>query len=848
MTQSYFRSVLGLAPLLWACLACGEDEPLGSVMLAISTDLYVDKDINQVDIIVQPERGAAQTAQFNLFPSLGGQYLPGTFSIIEGNTPGEFVRVRVIGRQDTAPRVVREAALRVPRRRTAVLQVPIQWLCDGHVRQEGSSSRSSCPDGETCSMGACVSDAVDEAALPDYLAADIFGGGNPTGGGTCFDTAPCFEGATEPVLDLETCVLEEPVSDDLNVAIRLPIGSDGHCTNGECWIPLDASPWSGWAPRDGGSRIQLPAAVCQHVSEGNASVRVSHECPSKRTGTPTCGDWTLVGTQPDDDVDLDNEALTVTNITLAAEVVTASTRLTRNVANACANIARQELPAELTAAEVTRLCDLASAALTTAAPLDWYHVTTRCWPDHGRVFACERACNASCEPGPLERRCEPALIAGRCSDACNSRECLGTEALPVECPGTCDGTCSGQCDNVCVGQCTGTCSVPAPDGYCAGLCDGTCVGFCQGRCEGSCQGSCQRDPGLPLAACREGTQCRGGCEGPYEAPVCNSPLLPSRCELDAECAADCLAVGYLGASCEPSTTWVEPRAGLDAVRSASIADAIAALLPARDVQGPAMLQEGSRIAERLSTGAATADDPLAAANALVRVREALDRIEAASAGASRAIDAAGRPRERSGSPDNECTPLVSTGTGQLIDDFEDGNTQVLPYDQRDGYWHIIRDDSADADLSMDEPPVPDSGGVNGSRNQMHLSGSGFISWGAGFSLDLRQEANPYDASLDQGIEFWARGTTPLRLVFIQQNLLLGHACGRCVEASGECGVFYGAEVNLGEEWSKFTIPWSSLRQSSAGSTPFAPGQLMTIKFEAPAQARFEFALDDVKFY
>jgi hypothetical protein len=848
MNNTISRLQFSLAALLSGSLACGEPEPLGSVMLAITTDLYVDKDVSRVDILVQPEHGAAQSREFNLFPALGGYYLPGTFSIIEGSTPGEFVRVRVIARQGNAPRVVREAALRVPRQRTAVLSVPIQWLCDGHVRQDGQVTRSSCPENETCSSGACVSDAVAEEVLPDYLPEDIFGGGNATGGGTCFDTIPCFEAATQPELDLDTCVLEQVVSDDLNVGIRLPIGTDGHCTNRDCWVPIDRSPQSGWAALEGGTGVQLPAAVCQHVREGEASVRVSHECPSKTPGTPTCGDWTLVGTQPGGELVLDGAPFSVDDVSLAGEVITAATRLTRSVAAACASVAREAIPSELTPAEITRVCDAADGVLAAVAPLDWYHTTTRCWPDHNRQFACELACDAGCDPGTIEQRCDPSLTAGRCSEPCSSGECLGSEALPLDCTGACDGTCSGRCDGACIGQCEGTCDDPSPDGYCAGRCDGACIGLCQGGCDGTCQGTCKSAGSESLGACRQNTQCRGGCAGQYQAPVCISPLRASPCDLDAECAADCRAVGFLGAGCEPSETWIQPQAGLDPALRASLGDAIAALIPVRDVQGPALLQEGSRIAERLSDSAASSDDALAAANTLVRLREALRRAEAASLGASELCDAAGPPRQRSGAAPEECRPLRSSGTGQLIDDFEDGNGQVLPNDDRDGYWHIIRDDSLLGNLSMDEPPVPASGGANASSSAMHLSGSGFTSWGAGLSVDLRQEGNPYDASLDSGIEFWAVGNTPLRLVFIQQDLARGHQCATCPESSSECNLFYGTTVALGSEWTRAQVPWSSLVPSSANGTPFDPSRLMTIKFEAPPAATFEFGLDDLKLY
>jgi hypothetical protein len=837
-------------PLALASVACGDSEPRGSIMLAISTDLYIDKDLSRVDVIVQPENGPLQSQQFNLAPALDGKYLPGTFAIVEGSTPGEFVRVRIIARKEDSARVVREAALRVPRRRQALLSMPIQWLCDGHVRQEGQLTRSNCDENLTCVSGACAPDAVDETALPDYEAEDVFGGGNATGNGTCFDTVPCFVDTTEPALDLDSCVLDTEVSQNLNVGIRLPVGSPGHCNNAECWVPIDGAPVSGWTSIEGGQRVQLPAAVCQHVRSGAASIRVSHECATKSAATPTCGPWTLVGSDPTNG-GVDGAPLTVDNQTLTAELQTASQRLARSVAVACAAIAQTSPPAGApTPVDVTALCDRASAALAGLAPLDWYHSTTRCWPDHARQLACEAACDDSCDPGTVEERCEPAAVTGTCGETCDSRQCLGSVSQPVDCPGACDGTCSGRCDGNCVGECTGTCATVGADGHCAGQCEGSCVGLCQGRCEGSCQGSCDGDPNLPAPVCAAGSLCRGGCAGDYQSPVCNSPLSESSCALDAECAADCRAIGHIGVACEPSTSWLLPRAGVDAARGASIGEAIADLLPVRDVQGAAMLEEARRLADNLSAGAASSGDPIGSANALVRVRAAVDLLNAATSGAIDVVDAAGTPRDTpgAGTPNVDCNRARASGTTPLIDDFEDGNTQILVSDSRNGYWHIVRDNSPSGQLSLDEPPVPESGGANDSERAMHLAGSGYTEWGAGFSVDLRSESLPYDASAHTGLKFWARGTTSLRLVFVQQNLATGHSCATCPTSSSDCGLFYGSQVTLTDDWTEFTVPWTALTQAAAGATRFAPDQLMLIKLEAPAAERFEFWLDDVSFF
>jgi hypothetical protein len=837
-------------PLALAALGCGEDEKLGSVMLAISTDLFIDKDVSRVDVIIQPEHGPTQSAPFNLFPALDGQFLPGTFAIIEGSSPGEFVRVRIIARKENAVRVVREAALNVPRSRTALLSMPIQWLCNGHVQEEGQQLwRSSCDEGQTCKRGACESDAVDEAALPDYVPADVFGGGTPTGGGSCFDTVPCFEHNTEATLDTTSCVLDTEVTDDLNIAIRLPPGGDGHCTNAECWIPLDASADTGWASIEGGARVQLPAAVCQHVADG-ASVRVSHECPSKAPATPTCGPWTLVGTEPGGDGNLDGAPLVVTNKTLSEELETASDRLARSVASACAAITQASPPAEPTPADLSQLCRAASSALTALAPLDWYHVTTRCWPDHSRQLDCERACDESCDPGTLEERCNPSTITGKCDDVCNSRVCLGSQTQPVDCPGGCDGTCSGSCDGACVGQCDGVCATAGADGYCAGQCVGACVGLCQGRCEGTCQGTCEGDPNLPVAACTSGTECRGGCAGAYTSPVCHSPLTESPCDLDQDCEADCRAVGTIGVACEPSTAWVEPRTGLDPTLRAAIDEALADLIPVRDIEAAALLDEASRISMRLQATAATSGDPIGSVNALVRVRKAAELLAAAGTAADQALDAAGAPRDTPGgaSPSARCDPSVASGSTPLIDDFEDGDAHVLPQEGRDGDWHLVRDNSANGRLSLSEPPVPDNNGAHQSNHAMHLTGSNFAEWGAGFSVDLRDSSLPYDASAYAGMKFWARGEPSLRLILVQQSLATGHVCATCPAASNDCSLFYNTQISLTDTWTEYTIPWGQLSQASVGATPFAPDQLMQLMFEAPASDQFELWLDDVSFY
>jgi len=844
------RPALGALLCALSALACGGKDDLGSLMLAISTDMYVDKDVSRVDIIVQPEHGPAQSTQVNLFPALEGQYLPGTFSIIEGSEPGEFVRVRLVARQFDRARVVREAALKVPQRRTALLTMPIQWLCDGRVRQEGQQSRSDCDEGYTCIAGSCRLDEVDEALLPSYQSEEVYGGGNATGGGSCFDTLPCFEQSEQPALDLQSCTLDTPVSDDLNVAAVLPPGGDGHCTTSACWIPLDASALSGWSPAESSNRVQLPAGLCDRVRAGTANVRTSHACPSKAPSTPTCGPWTLVGSEPGAEPDTNTNTNTqvpgpITDSTkLGAELDSLAQELALEVVRACASLTQASPPANPSPADLNNLCQLARTALAPIAPLTWYHLPARCWPDTARQLSCEAACSSSCNPGTLADRCEANSLAGTCLGSCDSRQCLGSAAKPTQCTGACDGNFSGTCQGTCLGTCSASCAAPRADGNCDGPCDGTCTGLCIGRVEGSCQGHCDGDPMLPPAPCSSGTLCLGACSTGLNSPRCGSQLGNSPCTLDG-CISDCNAIGRIDSSCDPATAWLLPPAGLDTTLEAALPGSLSDLITIRDSRGRTALDEASRWRDRLSSNSNTA------AGALQTAQQVVDLLTAVMNGAQSLLDAVGPARLASapgGAPPSNgpaCDLKKSPGLVPLIDDFEDGDAQLLPNDGRNGSWSISQDGTGT--LTTPVPPLPADGGANGTARAMHLAGSGFSQRGASLSLELRGGAAPYDASVHRGIRFWARGTGRLRVLFMQQNLSPGHPCSTCNTAGGECGQLYSTDVFLNEGWSQVVVDWPILVPPMTLNTPFAPDQLMTIQFEAPAPDPFDVWIDDLSF-
>src|SRR5262245_20430963 len=67
----------------------------------------------------------------------------------------------------------------------------------------------------------------------------------------------------------------------------------------------------------------------------------------------------------------------------------------------------------------------------------------------------------------------------------------------------------------------------------------------------------------------------------------------------------------------------------------------------------------------------------------------------------------------------KCATGTKPAPGGMIDDFEDGNTQLLAAGDRDGYWYTAKDD---AGSTIEPRPLkPDAGGVNGGK-ALHLWG------------------------------------------------------------------------------------------------------------------------------
>jgi hypothetical protein len=298
-------SLAGLG-LAWGCSSAPKVR--GQLMIAVSADMSIPKNMNEVVVQVLDESGFEQKFTYPIRPEKLGQPMPGTLAIVPPNAGGQHVRVRVIAQRNDGlggptPRVVREASVNVPTDRVAMLAMPLRWLCDGKVlKAADGSATSDCGKGKTCAAGTCVSSELDEKTLPAYSPALVFGGGDDKGnGGECMDVQSCFASSVVVTPD-GSCTVAIPAgasADSLNVAMVLAPGGDGHCvknadgSEGRCFLPLDRDPVEGWHEESG--RIQLPPVVCApETVKKIQAVALTTSCKAKDLSVPLCGPWSNI--------------------------------------------------------------------------------------------------------------------------------------------------------------------------------------------------------------------------------------------------------------------------------------------------------------------------------------------------------------------------------------------------------------------------------------------------------------------------------------------------------------------------------------------------------------------------
>ncbi len=286
-------------PAVIAAACGGTTKTKGQLMVSVQTDMALPKDIDTLGLYVFSGGAVVFGDDFAVGTDLK---IPATMGIVEGNTPGAQVRIRLVARKKNKLVVLSEVTTTVPTDRLALLRMPIQWLCTGQgsdptgatdLSDLDEGATSSCGGTQQCVAGRCVEEAIDSSKLATFDPTQVFGGAAaPDQNGKCLDTLGCFANGFVTAVDTTDCTIPKPSGGTgLNVAIEQGPTGAGICGPDACLIPLDQAADVGWSDL-GNGRLQLPPAVCDQLTKNNIlGVAVTTSCPTKTESIPTCGPW-----------------------------------------------------------------------------------------------------------------------------------------------------------------------------------------------------------------------------------------------------------------------------------------------------------------------------------------------------------------------------------------------------------------------------------------------------------------------------------------------------------------------------------------------------------------------------
>ncbi len=196
------------------------------------------------------------------------------------------------------------------------------------------------------------------------------------------------------------------------------------------------------------------------------------------------------------------------------------------------------------------------------------------------------------------------------------------------------------------------------------------------------------------------------------------------------------------------------------------------------------------------------------------------------------------------------------GAEPLIDDMEDGDGFICEASGRHGHWYTISDESS-ADLmpagGFDPTLIP--GGRGTSHYAAHIVGSGFASFvGMAFDLnDIGLSRQTFDASTVDGIKFWMKSTTPVRVAVPTPEILPPSIGGVCAADTTPSNCFnpFAFEVSAPSgDWTPYEVPFAALTQFSGGLEEWNPRNLYGAAFmpDPGSASPFDIWVDDVRFY
>jgi hypothetical protein len=190
-------------------------------------------------------------------------------------------------------------------------------------------------------------------------------------------------------------------------------------------------------------------------------------------------------------------------------------------------------------------------------------------------------------------------------------------------------------------------------------------------------------------------------------------------------------------------------------------------------------------------------------------------------------------------------------TQLLLDDLEDGDTQIVVADQRDGSWYTYADDKG----STIEPAAGGAfrlaeGGAQDSKFAARMAGktAEVVGGYVGMGFDFTSKKDFYDLSCCKAISFWGkkvgRGTGTVRVKIGDSNTEAQG--GVCKDCSNNFGMDYG----FTEEWKQYTLPFDRLYQQPYWGDRFeglVSGKVLHLHFQVNhPNFDYDIWVDDVR--
>lgn len=199
---------------------------------------------------------------------------------------------------------------------------------------------------------------------------------------------------------------------------------------------------------------------------------------------------------------------------------------------------------------------------------------------------------------------------------------------------------------------------------------------------------------------------------------------------------------------------------------------------------------------------------------------------------------------------------TNTEPAPLVDDFEDGNKDILDNEGRVGSWYAGNDGQGQQNPANGMAVIPAalSQPRNGSERALHTWGGPFQSWGALIGTSLAGDGEtdgPYDVSGYQGIRFYVRSgsQSPYTTRDLRFNMptVATNAGGGC----SMCNDHFGVDITLSSQWQEVEVRFSQLGQEGWGvpdlNTPNLK-QVTAIQFYFVDGVSFDLWVDDIELF